>query len=246
MASKIEWTDETWNPVRGCHRISPGCENCYAERQAIRFSAPGKAYEGLVKTTAAGPRWTGEVRMLDDMLDVPRHWRKPRVVFVDSMGDYFHDDVPAQFIRRGIDVMRETPQHIYQILTKRAERLEQIDPEIAWPDNVWMGVSVENEKYGSRINHLRRTHARIKFLSLEPLLGALPDLNLNGIDWVIVGGESGPGARPIQENWVTDIRDRCVASGTPFFFKQWGGVRKKLTGRLLDGRTWDEMPDRDA
>jgi protein gp37 len=178
----------------------------------------------------------------ESALEKPLEWKKPQVIFVNSMSDLFHKDVPVEFVLRTFDVMRRAHWHTFQVLTKRAERLEELSPQIEWPENVWMGVSVETEKYTYRIDHLRRTGARTKFLSLEPLLGPLPNLNLQNINWAIVGGESGPGARPMEREWVTEIRDQCLAARVPFFFKQWGGVQKKRAGRTLEDRTWDEMP----
>lgn len=224
----------TWNPVTGCTKISPGCKHCYAERMAKRLKAMG------VKSYANGFRLTLQPQMLEQ----PLRWRTPRTVFVNSMSDLFHAAVPVDFIQQVFDVMRRAHWHTFQVLTKRSERLLQLDDQIDWPENVWMGVSVENEKYKFRINDLRRTHAKTKFLSLEPLLGPLTRLNLNKIDWVIVGGESGPGARPMLQEWVEDIRDQCTEADVAFFFKQWGGTNKKRTGRELEGRTWDDMPDR--
>ena len=230
--SKIEWTGSTWNPVTGCTKISPGCAHCYAERIALRLQAMGQPnYVNGFKLT-----------MHEHMLERPLRWKKPRMIFVNSMSDLFHQDVPLEFIHKVFDVMHHASWHTFQVLTKRSERLRDLDSEIDWPLNVWMGVSVENQDYEFRIEHLKQTGAHVKFLSLEPLLGPLPNLDLDGIDWVIVGGESGPGARPIEEQWVFDIRDKCQAAGVPFFFKQWGGIRKKQRGRMLQGRTWDEMP----
>jgi protein gp37 len=183
-----------------------------------------------------------ELALHEDALQAPLHWRVPQMIFVNSMSDLFQDEVPSEFILRVFDVMASAAWHRFQVLTKRAERLEALDGRIQWPRNVWMGVSVESARYRNRIERLRSTHAQVKFLSLEPLLGALPDLPLEGIDWVIVGGESGPNARPIREEWALDVRDQCLAAGVPFFFKQWGGTRKKRAGRVLDGRTWDELP----
>jgi protein gp37 len=230
--SHIEWTEATWNPVTGCTKISAGCRHCYAERMAKRLMAMGNPnYANGFKVT-----------MHEHMLDRPLHWKKPRTIFVNSMSDLFHKDVPLAFIRRVFDTMRQAHWHQFQVLTKRSERLAELAPCIDWPDNVWMGVSVEKDDCAFRIDHLRQVEAAIRFLSLEPLLGPLPDLDLSGIDWVIVGGESGPGARPMKEEWVLDIRDRCRESGVPFFFKQWGGVRKNLAGRILKDRTWDQLP----
>jgi protein gp37 len=234
LNSHIEWTDATWNPVRGCTKISPGCKHCYAERMAKRLKAMGvKSYANEFELT-----------LQPQMLEQPLRWRTPRTVFVNSMSDMFHPDVPPFFIQQVFDVMRRADWHTFQVLTKRSDRLLELDSQIDWPTNVWMGVSVENEKYKFRIDHLRKTHAKTKFLSLEPLLGPLPNLKLRKIDWVIVGGESGPGARPMQQMWVEDIRDQCADADVAFFFKQWGGTNKKKTGRELEGRTWNEMPDR--
>lgn len=230
--SHIEWTDATWNPVSGCTKISPGCKHCYAARMAKRLQAMGQPnYVNGFKTT-----------LHEHVLTVPLRWRQSRYVFVNSMSDLFHTDVPLSFIHRVFEVMHEANWHQYQILTKRSERLLEADQHLDWAPNIWMGVSVENSKYTFRIDDLRRTEARVKFLSLEPLLGPLPDLNLTGIDWVIVGGESGPGARPAEPEWIREIRDQCVKASIPFFFKQWGGPFKSKTGRTLDGRTWNEMP----
>lgn len=232
--SSIEWTEMTWNPVTGCTKISPGCKHCYAERMAKRLKAMGvKSYSNEFELT-----------LQPQMLDQPLRWRTPRTVFVNSMSDLFHIDVSRDFIQQVFDVMRRAHWHTFQVLTKRSDRLLELDSKVDWPGNVWMGVSVENEKYGFRIDHLRETHAKTKFLSLEPLLGPLPRLKLKGIDWVIVGGESGPGARPMQQAWVEDIRDQCAEAEVAFFFKQWGGTNKKRSGRELEGRTWDDMPDR--
>lgn len=240
--SKIEWTQSTWNPVRGCSRVSEGCRFCYAERMATRFSGKNMAYEGLAKMTSSGPRWENKIRIVRELLEAPLKWRKPQFIFVNSMSDLFHADVDESFISEVFDVMRKADWHTFQILTKRSERLLELNSQIAWPDNVWMGVSVENQDYTCRIDQLRQTDARIKFLSLEPLLGPLPNLDLTDIDWAIVGGESGPGARPMRREWVIQIRDQCQAAGVPFFFKQWGGVNKKRNGRLLDGQTYDAVP----
>lgn len=230
--SKIEWTESTWNPITGCTKVSPGCKNCYAERMALRLQAMGQAnyVNGF------------DLTLHEHMLERPLQWKKPQLIFVNSMSDLFHKDVPLEYIQRVFDVMRRAHWHNFQVLTKRSERLFEISHEIVWPENVWMGVSVETQKYTYRIEHLRKTGARTKFLSLEPLLGPLSQLNLESIDWVIVGGESGPKARPIKREWVTGIRDHCLSANVPFFFKQWGGRNKKKTGRLLDGRTWDQLP----
>lgn len=230
--SSIEWTDATWNPVTGCSKVSPGCKHCYAERFSKRLHAMG------VEKYANGFK----VTLHPDTLEAPLSWKSSRMVFVNSMSDLFHEEVPEEFVLNVFEVMRKAHWHQFQVLTKRSERLLHLSATIDWPANVWMGVSVENDAYSFRIQHLRQTAASIKFLSLEPLLGPLPDLDLRNIDWVIVGGESGPGARPLQRKWVTDIRDQCLASDVAFFFKQWGGVQKKRNGRVLDSRTWDEMP----
>lgn len=243
--SAIEWTEATWNPTRGCSRVSPGCQNCYAERLAHRMSGPGGAYEGLTKTIHSGPTWTGAVRLIEAEIDRPLHWRKPRLVFVNSMSDLFHDAVAETDIRRLLETMGEAHWHTFQILTKRAERLAALAPRLPWPRNVWMGVSVESADYVERIDHLRAVPAAVRFLSLEPLLGPLPELDLDDIGWIIVGGESGPRARPISATWVRALRDQAARAGVPFFFKQWGGRNKKATGRILDGRTWNEMPGGD-
>ena len=242
QTSKIEWTESTWNPVRGCTRVSEGCRFCYAERIAARFSDEGMAYEGLAKNTQTGPRWTQEVRVVREVFEAPLKWRKPRRIFVNSMSDLFHEKVELSDIQELFAIMEKADWHQFQILTKRAERLLECNADLPWPSNVWMGVSVEDERVMDRIDALRQTNAQIKFLSLEPLIGPLPSLDLSGIDWVIVGGESGPGARPMDKEWVLAIRDRCAEAEVPFFFKQWGGVRKSKTGRELDGRFYDEMP----
>lgn len=230
--SKIEWTEATWNPLTGCTKISPGCKHCYAERMAKRLQAMGveKYRNGFALT------------IHEDSLEEPLTWAKPQYIFVNSMSDLFHENVPLDFILRIFDVMRRGHWHQFQVLTKRAERLLEFDHNIDWPENVWMGVSVETSKYIHRIDLLRNTHAAIKFLSLEPLLGPLPNLPLADIDWVIVGGESGPHARPMHADWVREIRNQCLHAGVPFFFKQWGGTNKKKTGRILDNRVWDELP----
>lgn len=242
--SKIEWTEATWNPVAGCTILSPGCTNCYAMRLAARLAVMGQdKYVGTTRKTGGRYKWNGTVRIDPSSLEVPRRWKKGRLIFVNSMSDLFHDDVPLAFIKRVFEVMEATPRHTYQVLTKRAERLEELSGKLPWPSNVWMGVSVENADYKFRIEHLRRTKAKTRFLSLEPLLGSLGKLNLRGVDWVIAGGESGPGARAVDADWVRAIRDQCIAAGVAFHFKQWGGVNKKRTGRILDGRTWDEWPN---
>jgi protein gp37 len=231
-SSHIEWTDATWNPVTGCTKISPACKFCYAERLAHRLQAMGQ------QNYRNGFRLTLQPHMLEH----PLRWRQPRRVFVNSMSDLFHDDVPASYIQQVFDAMKRASWHQYQILTKRSERLLGLNSILAWQPQIWMGVSVENEDYLFRVDHLRKTGAHIKFLSLEPLLGSLRKLNLRGIDWVIVGGESGPGARPVNPAWVREIRDRCLCARVPFFFKQWGGVFKTKAGRVLDAQSWDQMP----
>lgn len=234
--SSIEWTESTWNPVTGCTKISPGCKHCYAERMSFRLQAMGQ------------PNYANgfELTVQEKALELPLRWKKSQTIFVNSMSDLFHKDIPIEYIYRVFDVMQQADWHVFQVLTKRSGRLMETSARLPWKPHIWMGVSVESKKYTSRIDHLRQTDAHIKFLSLEPLLGPLPDLDLRGIDWVIVGGESGPGARVMQKSWVTDIRDQCSYAGVPFFFKQWGGVNKKRSGRLLDDRTWDEMPARIA
>jgi protein gp37 len=232
LKSSIEWTESTWNPVTGCTKISPGCLHCYAERMALRLQAMGQPnyINGFKVTTHP------------HMLELPLSWKKPQFVFVNSMGDLFHEDVPLTLVLEVFDVMRQASQHTFQLLTKRSARLAELNEHIDWPSNVWMGVSVENGDYKFRVDHLRSTGARVKFLSLEPLIGPIHGLDLTDIDWVIVGGESGPGARPIEKTWVNDLHEQCQNAIVPFFFKQWGGTNRKKTGRLLDGRTWDELP----
>jgi protein gp37 len=230
--SSIEWTEATWNPVTGCTKISPGCKHCYAARMAKRLQGMRQAnyVNGF------------ELTLQEHMLGLPLKWKKPQRIFVNSMSDLFHRDVPLSYICRVFDVMRLSHWHQFQVLTKRSERLASLASKLDWPSNVWMGVSVESSAYTYRIDQLRECPAAVRFLSLEPLLGPLPDLDLSGIHWAIVGGESGPGARPMESNWVADIRDQCQAANVPFFFKQWGGVFKKKTGRELEGTTWDEFP----
>lgn len=230
--SSIEWTEMTWNPTTGCDKVSAGCKYCYAEVMTRRLHAMGieKYKNGF------------ELRLHEDSLQIPYEWKKPKVVFVNSMSDLFHKDVPLSFIQKVFDVMNNTPMHTYQVLTKRAERLYELHDKLNWGVNIWMGVSVENEKVKDRIDFLRETNAKVKFLSLEPLIGPLTNLNLEHIHWAIVGGESGRKARPMKESWVWDIRQQCAEQGVAFFFKQWGGVNKKKTGRELGGRTYDEMP----
>jgi protein gp37 len=234
--SHIEWTEATWNPVTGCTKVSAGCKNCYAERLALRLQAMGN------HRYANGFRLT----MHDDVVDLPKSWRIPRMIFVNSMSDLFHRDVPLEFIHRVFATMRNCSQHTFQILTKRSERLRSVAAQIDWPPNVWMGVSVEDARVLSRVDDLRNVPAAVRFLSCEPLIGSLARIDLTGINWVIVGGESGPYSRPMQTEWVREIFRACRKADVPFFFKQWGGVRKDLTGRLLRGRTYDEMPQRVA
>jgi protein gp37 len=231
-SSSIEWTQMTWNPVTGCTKVSQGCKHCYAERLAWRLQAMG----------ADRYRNGFQVTMHEDLLDVPFHWREPRLVFVNSMSDLFHEVIPLSFIRRVFDTMNRCPHHTFQILTKRSRRLSELAPLLGWPPNVWMGVSVEDERVLHRVIDLQRVPSAVRFLSCEPLIGPLPHLPLDGIHWIIVGGESGPGARPMNPRWVREIRAQCRRARVPFFFKQWGGVRKDLTGRVLDGRLYDEMP----
>lgn len=231
--SSIEWTQATWNPITGCTKISPGCKYCYAERMSKRLKAMGLA------------KYNHEfdLALHYQFLEVPIFWKKPRCIFVNSMSDLFHEQVPLEFIQKVFAVMKKASWHQFQVLTKRSERLLELDYLIDWPANVWMGVSVESQEYTFRIEHLSKIHACIKFVSLEPLLGPLRKLDTSKINWVIVGGESGPGSRPMLENWVIDIRDQCVEASVPFFFKQWGGVNKKKAGRKLQGDIWEQMPE---
>lgn len=232
--SSIEWTEMTWNPVTGCTKVSAGCKYCYAEVMAKRLQAMGvEKYKDAF-----------QLAMHEDALNIPYGWKKQKIVFVNSMSDLFHEDVPIEFIKKVFKVMNENPQHTFQVLTKRAERLSKIHGQLKWSHNIWMGVSVENEKVKKRIDHLILTGARTKFLSCEPLIGPLKNLNLFGIDWVIVGGESGRKARPMKPEWALEIMEQCEKANVSFFFKQWGGTNKKKTGRLLNGRTYDEMPFR--
>lgn len=230
--SAIEWTDATWNPVRGCTKISPGCKHCYAETFAERFrGVPDHPFEQGF-----------DLRLVPEALQLPLKWKRGRFVFVNSMSDLFHEDIPVDYIQRVFDVMRAASQHQFQVLTKRADRLAELASNLQFAPNIWMGVSVENATYAKRIDSLRQVPAHIRFLSVEPLLGPIDHLPLDGIHWVIVGGESGHRARPMAPEWVRSIRDQCRSAKVPFFFKQWGGVFKSRTGRELDGRTWDEMP----
>lgn len=252
QASGIEWTDSTWNPIVGCTKVSPGCKHCYAERMAKRLAAvarharargadPGRTANYAAVIDKHG-RWNGRLYLDESSLDDPLHWKQPRMIFVNSMSDLFHEDVPLDFTRRVFAVMNRCPQHTFQVLTKRPQIAAHHSPHLAWTPNIWLGASVESALYTHRIAALRRTAAHVKFLSVEPLLGPIPRLPLAGIDWVIVGGESGPGARPMEPAWVRQIRNVCLSRSVPFFFKQWGGVNKSTAGRLLDGRTWDELP----
>ena len=231
--SRIEWTEMTWNPTTGCIKISSGCKFCYAEIMSRRLKAMGidKYKDGF------------KVRIHPDQLHIPYTWKDSKIVFVNSMSDLFHEDIPIDFIKQVFEVMNDNPQHVFQILTKRAERLLEVHKELKWTHNIWMGVSVENEKVIDRFALLKKTRAKVKFLSCEPLIGALPKLNLKKIDWVIVGGESGHKPRPMKSDWVLEIQEQCQNSGVAFFFKQWGGRSKKKNGRVLNGRTYDEMPE---
>lgn len=231
--SSIEWTEMTWNPTTGCDKVSAGCKFCYAEIMSKRLQAMGiEKYKDNF-----------EVRIHNEALKIPYTWKKSKVVFVNSMSDLFHNDIPLDFIKKVFKVMNDNPQHVFQVLTKRAERLLELHNELKWTHNIWMGVSIENDKSRERIDFLRHTNARVKFLSLEPLIGPLKKLNLDKIDWVIVGGESGHKPRPMNPDWVIDIQEQCQKSEVAFFFKQWGGKNKKATGRILNGRTYDEMPE---
>jgi protein gp37 len=243
--SAIEWTEATWNPTTGCDRISPGCDNCYALILAKRLKAMGNPkYQMDGDPRTSGPGF--DLTVHTDALTLPYRWQTPRTVFVNSMSDLFHARVPRDFIHQVFQVMADTPRHTYQILTKRSRRLRLLAPELIWPSNVWMGVSVETFDQAYRVDDLRHTPAAVRFLSCEPLLGPLERLDLTGIDWVIAGGESGPKHRPMDPTWVRSLRDRCVADGVPFFFKQWGGRTPKSGGRILDQQTWDEMPQTSA
>lgn len=252
QTSTIEWTDTTWNPVVGCTKVSPGCVNCYAERMGKRLAAisvsisarggnPGRLANYANVMTPRG-RWNSGVYMDEGALADPAGWRKPRRVFVNSMSDLFHKRVTDAFIGRVFAVMAAHPRHTFQVLTKRPERAAALSATLPWSPNIWMGTSVESQDVVPRVGHLRQTGSKVRFLSVEPLIAPVNDLPLDGIHWVIVGGESGPGARPMDPQWVLTLRDACVAAGVPFFFKQWGGVNKKHTGRELEGQTWDEMP----
>jgi protein gp37 len=230
--SAIEWTEATWNPVTGCDKVSPGCAHCYAEAFAERWRGiPGHPYEQGF-----------DLRLWPERLDQPLRWKRPRMIFVNSMSDLFHERVPDEFIEQVFDVMGNANHHTFQILTKRHERLEELGPFLAWHPNVWMGVSIENRRFVHRVDHLRTVDSAVRFISAEPLLGPLEGLELAGIDWLIAGGESGPRHRPVRAEWVRGLRDQCAEGGVAFFFKQWGGRTPKAGGRLLDGTTWDEMP----
>ena len=239
----IEWTDATWNPTTGCDRTSPGCDHCYALTLAKRLKAMGvHKYQRDGDPRTSGPGFG--LTLHHDALDIPGRWIHPRHIFVNSMSDLFHKDVPTTFIQRVFDVMASCPQHTFQVLTKRSQRLARLAHRLPWPSNVWIGVSVESNRYAFRVDHLRSVPAAVRFVSAEPLLGPLDDLTLAGIDWVIAGGESGARARPVSAEWLREIRDSCQTDGVSFFFKQWGGRTPKAGGRLLDARTWDEMPTR--
>lgn len=229
----IEWTEATWNPVTGCDQVSPGCAHCYAKTFAERWrNVPGHPYEQGF-----------DLRLWPERLDQPLRWKKPRTIFVNSMSDLFHERIPPAFIERVFDVMERSPRHQFQVLTKRHERLSELAPRLPWPENVWMGVSIENRRFVHRADHLREVPAAVRFISAEPLLGPLEGLDLAGIEWLIAGGESGPGHRPMRIEWVRDLRDRCQREGVAFFFKQWGGRHPKTGGRVLDGRAWNRMPE---
>jgi len=230
--TSIEWTESTWNPVTGCSFISDGCKNCYARRMAVRLHAMGN------KRYANG----FNVTLHQDLLEAPLKWKSPKIIFVNSMSDLFHEKVPVSFIKRVLDTIGKAEQHIFQVLTKRAERLEELSHHFDWPKNLWMGVTVESGKYNYRVDILRKTPANVKFISIEPMIGPVTGINLTGIDWVIVGGESGPGAREMKKKWIDQVKNQCLEEKVPFFFKQWGGVNKKKTGRLLDGKIWSQYP----
>ncbi len=236
LKSMIEWTEATWNPVTGCSKISIGCKNCYAERMAVRLQAMGQP----------NYRRGFKIALHEKSLSLPLKWKSPTSIFVNSMSDLFHPDVPTEFILRVFDIMNDADWHRYQILTKRSDRLIQLDSRLGWSPHIWMGVTVEAASQMERIDHLRATRAAVKFISFEPLLGPMPKLNLRGISWAIVGGESGPGARPMDQSWVLGILDQCLQLGIPFFFKQWGGTNRKKSGRLLEGKLWSEMPALDS
>lgn len=239
--SAIEWTEATWNPTTGCDRVSRGCDNCYALTLAKRLKAMGQPrYQRDGNPQTSGPGFG--LTLHPDSLELPLTWKRPRLVFVNSMSDLFHAQVPASFVRQVFEVIAATPQHTYQVLTKRARRLRRVAPSLTWPSNLWMGVSVEDVSTVHRIDDLRAVSAALRFLSCEPLLGPLPSLKLDGIGWVIAGGESGANARQMNPAWAVDLRDQCTSAEVPFFFKQWGGRTPKAGGRVLNGRTWDDMP----
>jgi protein gp37 len=243
--SSIEWTEATWNPTTGCDRTSPGCDNCYALSLAKRLKAMGSGkYQADGDPRTSGPGF--KLTCHDDALVIPSGWKSPKMIFVNSMSDLFHPEVPFEFIERVFAVMAETPRHTFQVLTKRSKRLAEVGTRLTWPSNVWMGVSVETSKYAFRLDHLRAVDAAVRFVSAEPLLGPLDNLNLEGIDWLIAGGESGSGARPVESDWVRNIRDQCEDSGVAFFFKQWGGRTPKAGGRELDGAVHSQLPFRVA
>lgn len=240
-SSGIEWTDDTWNPITGCDRVSPGCDNCYAMVLAKRLKAMGNPrYQNDGDPRLSGPGFG--LTQHPDKLDEPRRWRKPRLIFVNSMSDLFHEAVPVDYIQQVFAVIADTPRHTYQVFTKRSQRLRSLADHLDWPSNLWIGVSVETPRYAFRIDHLREVPADVRTVSAEPLLESLPDLNLEGISWLAVGGESGINHRPIEADWVRDLRDQCARAGVEFFFKQWGGRTSKSGGRELDGRTHDDMP----
>jgi protein gp37 len=230
--SAIEWTEATWNPVTGCTQVSPGCAHCYAKTFAERFQGvPGHPYEqGFA------------LKLWPDRLDIPLRWKRPRMIFVNSMSDLFHEDIPLDYVRRVFATMEAAQHHVFQVLTKRHERLAELAPELPWPSNVWMGVSIENKRWTLRADYLRKVPAAVRFISAEPLLGPLENLDLTDIHWLIAGGESGPRHRPVNVEWVRQLRDRCTAESVPFFFKQWGGRTSKAGGRVLDEREWSELP----
>ncbi len=247
--STIEWTDATWNPVAGCTPVSAGCRNCYAARMALRLAtipnSTGAKYRGTAERSAGGqPVFTGKIVLDRDSLCLPKSWRKSRLIFVNSMSDVFHESVPFEYIAEIFEVMRACPQHSFQVLTKRPERVKEVAHKLPWPSNIWMGTSVEDGRALPRVDQIREVPSRIRFLSCEPLIGSLEALVLDGIHWVIVGGESGPGSRPMLHEWVVEIREKCILAGVPFFFKQWGGRNKKMAGRKLDGQEWNGIPKR--
>ena len=232
LKSKIEWTEATWNPVTGCSKLSEGCANCYAERLAKRLRAMGN------------PRYKNgfEITLHHDLVDLPLRWKEPKFIFVNSMSDLFHEKIPVSFIKKVFKTIQSAPEHIFQILTKRSSRLAELAGDLYGPENLWMGVTIESERVIKRVSDLKSTAAHVKFLSLEPLLSAVDHLSTEGIDWIVVGGESGPGCRAMKPEWVRSIRDKCLRNDIPFFFKQWGGTRKNLSGKVLDGKIWIQMP----